>query len=88
MGNRTQIPTHMPLFEYLQRNGIVLSEWGSSERGLALAHALEFVELLASFEVRVLGMEPWRKEGLAYRCDSQWVWEPANNTDTTEQAKQ
>ena len=88
MGDKSQIPIYAPLFNYLEQNGVDLSASGSAERGLSLGRALEFLEMLESRDVRVLGIEPWRKEGSAHRCDASGVWEFSSDADTIEQVRQ
>ena len=75
MGDQSQIPIYAPLFDYLERNGVHLFASGSADRGLLLRSALEFLALLESRNVQVLGIEPWRKEGGGYRCDALGPWE-------------
>lgn len=88
MGDQSQIPTYAPLFNYLEQNGVDLSDAGSSERGLPLGRALEFLKLLESRDVQILGIEPWRKEGPRYRCDALGVWESSDDADAIEQARE
>ncbi len=47
---------------------------GVSERGMPPAQAMEFVELLESHQVPLLGLEVWRSTANGYSIDLPWIW--------------
>ena len=74
MGDRSQSRIYTELLNFLERSGISLKQAGSSEFGLAEQKALEFLQLLASNNVRPLGIEVWRSTAKGYTIDSLAGW--------------
>jgi hypothetical protein len=88
MGDKSKIALYSTLLDFLQKRGIDLNAFGSRERGLRSGDAIMFVEMLASNQVRILGVEPWRKTIRGYSVDSLGVWEPRDDEPSSVAAAQ
>jgi len=76
------------LLAFLEQHGVDLASSGSAERGLSRAATLKFLGLLAERDLRVLGVEHWRKIGAGFSCDALSVWIPADDKPSIEAAVQ
>ena len=61
-------------------------EYGSAERGLAVADAHSFVELLRTNHVPLLGIELWRAIGGRLELDIREIWFSSHTDATTRYA--
>jgi hypothetical protein len=80
MGNRSHVKLYSELLTFLEANGRSLDEYGSSERGLSIERAREFVDLLLANGVRLLGIEVWRRDGDLYRINGRETWYPIHES--------
>lgn len=80
MGDRSRSEVYTLLLAFLEARGLSLQKYGSAERGLSQSDAEEFLKLLQTHRVNLLGIEPWRKDGERYRLDSVGVWCPEETT--------
>ncbi|HCS64002.1 MAG TPA: hypothetical protein DIW64_07890 [Cellvibrio sp.] len=62
------------LINFLEKNGLSLSEFGSSEYGLTKQNCLNFIKLLASLGGKPIGIEVWKKKQKKYFIDSLAGW--------------
>lgn len=74
MGDRTNVKLYSELLDFLEQRGCSLAEYGSAERGLDLANALAFVELLRLNQVPLHGVEIWRSHGGRLKQDILEIW--------------
>lgn len=88
MGDKSRMVIYSTLLNFLEEHGIDLSEFGSAERGLFTCDAVSFLQPLMESRQPVMGIEPWRKAGSTYQCDSLGVWasEPGNVTQINAKA--
>ena len=88
MGNPSHVKLYSMLLAFLQERGHSLLESGTSERGLSVQDTKEFLELLLTNHVSLLGIELWRKSNSRYSLKGQEAWVPVhtNAQDTHEDA--
>ena len=62
------------LLTFLQQRGHSLESEGCAELGLSYSDALEFLNLLESYSVALLGFDVWRHRGSRYGVDHAAIW--------------
>ena len=74
MGDRSKLQLYTMLLDFPGQHGHSLQSEGCAERGLSSENALEFIQLLESHSVALLGFDIWRRVGNRYRVDVSEIW--------------
>ena len=74
MGDRFKSVVYIELLEFFEKHGVSLAECGVGYRGLPEPFARQFLSLLASRNIRPLGLDVWRHRATGYSMDSLAGW--------------